>query len=194
MRPVKSFCAFAILVASSAVHADQIGADRPGIGSSPSVVPQFTLQGEVGTDNQEVRLSIIKGLELDRDDTSWGAKLALDDSDSFKLAFKASYDRDLHTVLELPANYTFSPLFNLGTTIIWSRSMQTYAAEFNFTPTQRLTITPTVYYESKTRLAIFAAWILPEHDNWQVDISFDQNRVSAGVSTALDLARLFKKS
>jgi hypothetical protein len=178
---------------SPTAHAQQITADRPGIGSDPEVVPQFTLQPELGTDSQEVRLGLLPGFELDRDNSSWGAKLALADNAKFKLSFKASYDNQLHTVLEIPANYTFNALFNLGTTVIWSRTMQTYAGQFNFTPTTRLTITPTLYYESKPRAAIFVAWVVPHHDNWQLDIGYDQHRVSAGVSTALNLAGLFKQ-
>ncbi|MDP9056472.1 MAG: hypothetical protein M3N34_03965 [Pseudomonadota bacterium] len=192
MRPVFTSFAIALFLAPP-VHAQQIAADRPGVGSAPTVVPQFTLEPELGTDGKEIRLGVLPGFELDRDDTSWGAKLALANSEKFKLAFKASYDNDLHAVLELPANYTFNALFNLGTTVIWSHSSQTYAAEFNVTPTGRLTITPTLYYESKARAAIFVAWIVPHHDNWQLDISYDQHRISAGISTAIDIARLLKK-
>ena len=193
MRPFHASLALALLMVAHAAHADQISADRPGIGSSPQVVPQFTLQPELGTDNKEVRLGLVKGFELDRDNSSWSAKLALVDNAKFKAAFKVSYDSALHTVLEIPANYTLNTLFSLGTTVIWSRSMQTYAAGFNFTPTTRLTITPTLYYETKPRAAIFAAWVLPRHDNWQLDIGYDQHRFSAGISTAVNFAGLFKK-
>ncbi len=193
MRLAFTLSPVALILIGAAAHAQQINADRPGVGSSPQVVPQFTLEPELGTDNQAVRLGVLPGFELDRDDSSWGAKLALHDGKKLKLAFKLSYDSDLHTVLELPANYVFSDKFSLGTTAIWSRSMQTYATGFNFTPTTRLTITPTLYYESKARAAIFVAWLLPGHDNWQIDIGYDQQRVSAGISTAVDFARLLKK-
>ncbi len=134
MRLTFAILASALMLIITPACADQINADRPGIGSSPQTVPQSTLQAEVGTDNQEIRFGVLKGFELDRDDSSWAAKLTLFDTAKFKAAFKASYDNQLHTVLEIPANYTFSPLFNLGTTVIWSRSMQTYAAEFNCHP------------------------------------------------------------
>lgn len=193
MNPIKSILALSFALSAVPALADQISADRPGIGSDPEVIPQFTLQGELGTDSKEVRLGVLPGFELDRDQSSWGAKIALADTAKLKVSFRASYDNELHTVLEIPANYTVNALFNLGTTVVWSRTMQTYAGEFNFTPTKRLTITPTLYYESKLRTAIFAAWVLPGHDNWQLDIGYDQHRVSAGISTALDLARLFRK-
>ena len=190
MKPAPVHAALALMLVSATAHADQITADRPGIGSDPEVVPQFTVQGEVGTDSKEIRLGIFNGFEIDRDDSSWAGKLALADSKTFKLSFKVSYDHDLHTVLEAPANYIFNSWFNLGTTVIWSRLMQTYAGEFNFTPTKRLTITPTLYYESRTRAAIFAAWVLPRHDNIQLDIGYDQHQVNVGISAALDLKRL----
>jgi hypothetical protein len=181
------------MAASGSAQAQQITADRPGIGSDPEVVPPFTLQPELGTDSREIRLGLLPGFEVDRDDSSWAGKLALIANPKLKASFKLSYDNDLHLVLEVPANYTFSTWFNLGTTVVWSRSMQTYAGEFNFTPTTRLTITPTLYYEAKARAAIFVAWILPKHDNWQIDVGYDQHRVSAGISTAIDFARLLKR-
>ncbi len=193
MPPVYARAALALMLVPATAQAEPITADRPGVGSDPDVVPQFTVQGEVGTDTREVRLGLVTGLEVDRDDSSWAAKLALANSAKLKLSFKVSYDNQLHTVLEMPANYTFNSLFNLGTTVIWSRSSQTYAGEFNFTPTSRLTITPTLYYESKTRAAIFVAWVVPRHDNVQLDIGYDQHRVSAGISAALDLRRLVGK-
>jgi hypothetical protein len=193
MRLVCALLSLVLMVPIGAAHAQQISADRPGVGSSPDVVPQFTLQGEVGTDTREVRLGLLPGFEVDRDDSSWAGKLALITNAKFKASFKLSYDDDLHLVLEVPANYTFSSWFNLGTTVIWSHAMQTYAGTFNFTPTSRLTITPSLYYESKVRTAIFVAWILPRHDNWQIDVGYDQHRVSAGISTAIDFAHLLGK-
>jgi hypothetical protein len=183
----------ALIVASGAARAQQITADRPGVGSDPDVVPQFTLQPELGTDGHEIRLGLLPGFEIDRDDSSWAGKLALIANPKLKMSFKLSYDNDLHLELEVPANYTFNAWFNLGTTVVWSRSMQTYAGEFNFTPTTRLTITPTLYYDTKARAAIFVAWVLPQHDHWQVDVGYDQHRVSAGISTAIDFSRLLKR-
>lgn len=183
----------ALVQISAAAHAQQINADRPGIGSDPETVPQFTVQAEVGTDSREIRLGVLKGFELDRDDTSWGAKLGLVDSPKLQMALKLAYDSDLKTVVELPASFILASWFYLGTDVILSHSSQTYAGEFNFTPTKRLTITPTFYYDTKPRGAIFAALVLPGHDNVQVDLGYDQHKVSLGISTALDLAKLLKK-
>jgi hypothetical protein len=190
---IRKFAALGIILAPVPAHAQHISADRPGIGSDPEVVPQYTLQGEVGTDAQDVRLGVLPGFELDHDNTSWSAKLALLDGARLKASLKLSYDRDLKTVVEVPANYTFTPWFNLGADISWSRNSQTYAAEFNFTPTDRLTITPTVYYDTRIRGAVFAAWIPKGHDNLQFDIGYDQHRYSAGISVAFNLAALIKK-
>ena len=96
------------MLAPALAHADQISPDRPGIGPASDVVPQFTWQGEVGTDTHEVRFGLLPGFELDRDDTSWGAKLALVKNAKFKAALKLSYDNDLKTVVDLPTNTTIN--------------------------------------------------------------------------------------
>jgi len=191
--PDRKFAALGIMLAPASAYAQHITADRPGIGSDPEVVPQYTLQGEVGTDTQAGRIGLLPGLELDRDNTSWGAKLALIDGARLKASLKLSYDRDLKTVVEVPANYTFNTWFNLGADVSWSHNSQTFAGEFNFTPTSRLTITPTVYYDTRIRGALFAAWIPKGHDNLQFDVGYDQNRYSAGISVAFNLAALIRK-
>jgi len=174
-----------IALLPSAALAQQITADRPGIGVDPEVVPQWTLQPEMGTDSKEIRLGVLPHLELDRDDTSWGAKVALTDA-RLKTSLKLSYDNALHPIAEVPANYTFSDRFNLGLDASWAKSQQTYAAEFNYTPTNRLTITPTLYHDGKTRAALFAAWIVQRHNNAQFDLGYDKHKVSVGISTALN--------
>jgi hypothetical protein len=186
-------CAAIACLASSTAHAQLISPDRPGIGSDPGTVPQFTIEGELGSDNKEVRLGVLKGFELDRDDTSWAAKLALVDGKKLQMAVKLSYDNDLKTVIEVPASYVLASWFTLGADVQWSHSSQTYAGEFNFTPTKRLRITPTLYYESRTRAAVFAAWIPPSYDNVQFDVGYDQHRISVGISTAFNLKRVFSK-
>jgi hypothetical protein len=179
-------------MAGATAQAQQISADRPGIGSDPEVVPVFTLQPEVGSDSREIRLGVLPGFELDRDDDSWGAKLALSNRAKFKLSVKGTYDDNHRAGVEIPASFVFNRLFYVTTDVIWSRAAQTYAAEFNFTPTQRLTITPTVYYDTRTRAALFAAWIPRGHDNVQFDIGYDRHKISAGISTAFDLKRLIR--
>lgn len=191
-RYFRAGAALALTQLPLVAHAQLINPDRPGIGSDPETVAQFTLEGEVGTDSREVRLGVLKGFELDRDDTSWGAKLALVDHAKLQMSLKLSYDNDLKTVIEVPASYIFSSWFYLGTDVIWSHSSQTYAGEFNFTPTPRVTITPTFYYDTKARGAIFIAWIPPKWDNVQFDVGYDKDKFSVGISTAFNLAKLLK--
>ena len=178
--------------------ADQITADRPGIGIDPDVVPQWTLQPEMGTDTKEVRIGVLDGLEADWQgggggSTAEGVKLRLVNKTSLKAALRVAYDSQLHAVVEVPANVTVTPWFNLGLDVMISKSSKVYAGEFNFQPTSRLTITPTYYRDTKSRAAIFAAWIPPGHDNVQFDIGLDQGKVSVGISTALDFSGLLKK-
>jgi hypothetical protein len=184
--------AIALIQIAPAVHAQLINPDRPGVGSSAETVPQFTVEAELGTDGKEIRLGVLHGFELDRDDTSWGAKLGLVDNAKLQMALKLSYDNDRKTVIEVPANYSFNAWFHLGADVIWSNSSQSYASEFIFTPTTRVTITPILYYDTKARGAIFAAWIPPRHDNVQFDIGYDKHEVSLGISTAFNLARVLK--
>lgn len=191
-RILPACAAFAAILPAPAAHAQLINPDRPGIGSDPETVPPFTIEAELGTDGKEIRLGVLKGFELDRDNTSWGAKLGLIDSAKLQMSVRLSYDHDLKTVIEVPANYIFSPWFYLGTDVLWSQSAQTYAGEFNFTPTPRLTITPTLYYDTRARAAIFVAWIPPGHDNIQFDIGYDQRKVNIGISTAFNLAKILK--
>ena len=186
--------AAALLVAvAGPVHA-QISADRPGVGVGPGVLPPWTLQGEIGSDGQELRLGIARGVELDGQrgggDSAGGIKLALADGPAFKAALHLVYDRQLHAVIEVPANITVNSWFNLGTDVLWSKSSRVYAAGFNFQPTNRLTITPTAYVDTRPRAAIFAAWIPRGHGTMQFDVGYDRRRVSVGVSLAFGMARL----
>ena len=184
------------LLFPTVASADQITADRPGIGIDPDVVPQWTLQPEMGTDTKEVRIGVLDGLEADWQggggSTAEGVKLRLINKPSLKAALRVAYDSQLHAVVEIPANVTVTPWFNLGLDAMFSKSSKVYAGEFNFQPTSRLTITPTYYYDIKSRAAIFAAWVPPGHDNIQFDIGLDQGKVSVGISTALDFSGLFK--
>ena len=188
---MKHMAVLALIALASPCAAQQITADRPGIGVDPETVPQWTLQPEVGTDGQEVRLGLAQGFEIEAQrgggDSAYGAKLAIVDGAIAKASLRLAYDRQLGAVIEVPANITFTPWFNLGLDAMWSRPSQVYAAEFNFQPTKRLTITPTAYDDGRARVAIFAAWV--SRDNLQFDIGFDQNRVSVGVSRAFMLRR-----
>lgn len=182
-----------IILCNNPTFGQIITADRPGIGADPETVPQYTLQPEMGTDSKEIRLGVLKGFELDRDDTSWGAKVSLVDNDTFKSSLKISYDETLKTVVEIPSNYTYNKWFNLGTDISISKTVKIYAGEFNFTPTSTLTISPTVYFDRKPRVAAFVAWIPPKHQNIQFDIGYDKKKFSIGISTALNFKDIFKK-
>lgn len=184
----------ALAFLASPAAAQQITADRPGIGIDPDVVPQWTLQPEMGTDAKEVRIGVLSGLEADFQDGGgdWaaGGKLRLIDKPAVKLALRLAYDRQLRAVVEVPANVTVTPWFSLGLDAMMSRTSRVYAAEFNFQPTGRLTITPTVYHDGKARGAVFVAWVPPGHDNVQFDAGWDQGKVSIGISTALDFRAL----
>ena len=182
-----------LALAGAPAQAQMIAADRPGVGSEPETVPQFTLQGEWGTDAREVRLGVLKGFELDRDDTSWGAKLALVDKDRFKLSVRGARGDDGTIALEAPANVAFKDWLSVTTDVIWTRAAQTYAAEVNVNPTPRLTLSPSVYYDDKPRVALFAAWVLPHADNLQIDIGYDRQRVIVGISTAINLRKLLRR-
>jgi len=185
------FCAaLVVILTGAAAHAQQITADRPGVGSDPDVVPPFTIQPEIGSDTREVRLGLLPGFEVDRDDDSWGAKLALVEHHGFKLSVKGTIDDSGQAGFEVPASVAINSLFYLTTDVIWTRAAQTYAAEFNLTPTARLTISPTFYVDTKPRGALFAAWIPRGHDNVQFDIGYDRRRLIVGISTAFDLAKL----
>jgi hypothetical protein len=179
-----------LALTGTAAQAQMITADRPGVGSDPDVVPQFTLQPEIGTDTREVRLGVLPGFEVDRDDDSWGAKLALVNHPALKLSLKGTIDDGGKAGFEVPASVVLNSLFYVTTDVIWTRAAQTYAAEFNFTPTPRLTISPVAYYDTKARGALFAAWIPKGHDNVQFDIGYDQHRLVVGISAALDLKKL----
>jgi hypothetical protein len=188
---MRHFCvAAALALAGTAAQAQQITADRPGVGSDPDVVPQFTLQAEIGTDSREGRFGVLPGLELDRDDADWAAKVALIDHPGLKLSVRGVIGDDGKAGFEVPASLVLDKLFFVTTDIIWTRAAQTYVAEFNLTPTSRLTISPTAYYDTKARAALYAAWVPPGHDNLQLDIGYDQHRLIVGISAAFDLARL----
>gem|GEM_PF-2434520 len=180
----------ALIGTGAAAHGQQITADRPGVGSDPDVVPPFTLQPEIGSDTREVRLGLLPGFEVDRDDDSWGAKLALFDHAKFKLSVKGTVDDSGQASFEVPVSVVFNSLFYLTTDVVWTRAAQTYAAEFNLTPTPRLTISPTFYVDTKPRGALFAAWTPRGHDNVQFDIGYDRRRLIVGISTAFDLTKL----
>jgi hypothetical protein len=186
----RSCAGLALILTGATAQAQPITADRPGVGSDPDVVPPFTLQPEIGTDTREVRLGLLPGVEVDRDDDSWGAKLALVDHTSFKLSVKGTIDDSGQGGFELPASLVVNSLFYVTTDVIWTRAAQTYAAEFNLTPTPRLTISPTFYVDTRPRGAVFAAWVPRGHDNLQFDIGYDRRRLSVGISTAFDLTRL----
>ena len=190
--------ALCLVFATTAAPAQQITADRPGVGVDPETVPQGTLQPEMGSDGEEVRIGISKGFEVDWQggggDHAEGVKLSLVDNAFAKASLRLAYDSQLHTVIEVPTNITITHWFNLGLDAAWSKSTKIYAAEFNFQPTQRLTITPTAYYQDKPRAAIFAAWVPPGHDNAQFDAGYDQHRLSIGISTALDFSHLFRRN
>lgn len=93
---------------------------------------------------------------------------------------------------ELPASVVLSKLVYVTTDVIWTRAAQTYTAEINLTPTPRLTISPTVYYDTRARAALFASWVPRGADNVQFDLGYDRHRLVVGISTALDLARLLR--
>jgi len=178
-----------VLIGTSA-QAQMITADRPGVGSDPDVVPQFTLQAEVGTDTHEARLGLLPGFEIDRDQDSTGAKLALVAHPAFKLSVKAAIDDHGKAGFEAPVSVVLNSLFYVTTDVIWTRAAQTYAAEFNLTPTPRLTLSPTVYYDTTAHGAFYVAWVPPGHDTVQLDIGYDRRRVVAGISAAFDLHKL----
>jgi len=172
-----------------AIIMPQIDADRPGIGSDPQVVPQYTLQPEMGTDGREIRLGLLPGLEVDRDETDWGVKLRMTDGDNLKASAKVTYGGSTIGV-EIPANIGVSRWFNLGLDAQYKPNTPlAYAAEFNVTPTNRLTITPTIYHDTKPRAAIFAAWVPPAHDNIQLDVGYAQGKVTVGIATAISFKR-----
>jgi len=174
------------------VIVQQIDADRPGFGSDPQIVPQFTLQAEMGTDGREIRLGLLPGLEADRDETDWGVKLRLTDTERLKASVKVTYGNAVG--VEIPANIGVSKWFNLGLDVQWKQSTPlAYAAEFNITPTSRLTITPTLYRDDKARAAIFAAWVPPAHDNIQLDVGYAQGKVTIGIATAINFSDAFKR-
>ena len=183
----------AIAMVPVCAHADQITADRPGIGIDPETVPQWTLQPEMGTDSQEVRLGLLKGLEADwqgdQGDTAEGIKLAVMDSAKVKSSIRLAYDQQLHGVVEVPVDVQGPSWFSLGIDAMISRTSQVYSAAFNFAPTGRLTISPTIYHDDKPRAAIFIAWVPPGHDNVQFDAGYDQGKISVGISTAISFAR-----
>ena len=187
---------FALVLIAAPCHAQQITADRPGIGIDPEVVPQGTLQPELGSDGKEVRLGLLNGLEADWQaaggDSAEGIKLRLIDRPAFKASLRLAHDQQLHGVIEVPANVTVTPWFNFGADAMLSRTSKVYAAEFNFQPTGRLTITPTLYHDGRPRAALFAAWMPPGHDNVQFDIGWDQGKISVGISTALDFSKLLR--
>jgi hypothetical protein len=188
---MRSICVPVVLALTAApAQAQQIAADRPGVGSDPDVVPPFTLQGELGTDAREARLGVLRGFELDRDDADWAAKLALVSHPDVKLSVRGVIGDDGKAGFELPFNVVVNTLFNITTDVIWTRAAQTYAAEFNLTPTTRLTISPVAYYDTKARGALYAAWIPRGHDNVQFDIGYDRHRLVVGISAALDLKKL----
>lgn len=164
--------------------AEPIQADRPGLGSDPELVSPGQFQLELGTDSMEARLGLLRGLELDRDDTHWSLKAAVLDHDPIKASVKLSYDGEVPS-LEIPASYRVTPWLTLGLDALWDRSGDSYAAEFALSPTQHLTLTPTLYHDGKLRGAVFAAWIPPGHENLQFDVGLDKGKVSAGVSVAL---------
>jgi len=174
-----------------AVVVPMIDADRPGIGSDPQVIPQFTLQPEMGTDGREIRLGVIDNAEFDRDEKDWAVKYAIT-TDKLISSLRLSYGHDL--AVEVPANIHFGRYFNLGLDVQWQRNTpMTYAAEFNITPTNRLTVTPTLYRDNKTRAAIFFAWIPPGHNNIQLDAGYDNPKITVGISTAISFAKELNK-
>jgi len=182
--------AIGLLLSSTTASAqEQISADRPGVGSDAEVVPVYTLQPEMGTDTKEIRFGIFKNTELDKDDTSWGIKHSITHSDKLKVSLKLSYDKDLGLIAEVPTQIALNKLFYLGTDVIVSKHKQTYVGEFNITPTDRLTITQSLYYDTKPRYGIFIAWIPPKHNNVQFDLGLDQKKFIIGISTAIDFHR-----
>ena len=190
LRSIKGLiAAITLLFSFPAFAQNQISADRPGIGSDADVVPLYTLQPEMGTYTKEIRFGIYKNTEIDKDDTSWGIKHNISSTDKLKLSLKASYDENLGWVIEVPTQHNINKYFYIGADAIISKTQKTYVAEFNITPTSRLTITNSLYYSGKPRLAIFAAWIPPKHDNVQFDVGFDQKKLIIGISTDID----FKK-
>lgn len=186
---IRNLLIAALLLFSIPVSAQQISADRPGVGSDAEVVPVYTLQPEMGTDTKEIRFGVFKDTELDKDDTSWGLKHSVIQTDKIKTALKLSYDKDLGVVAELPTQIALNKLFYLGTDVIISKHQKTYVGEFNITLTDRLTITQSFYYDTKPRYGIFVAWIPPKHDNVQFDIGYDQGKLIFGISTAINFHR-----
>ena len=185
-----------LLLAAPAAHAQQISADRPGVGSDPEVAPQFVLQPEMGTDGREIRIGVAGGVEIDRDEDNWAAKFRLADNDTIKTSVKLSRKDDTGRIgIEVPLNVAAAHWLNvtLDAQMYAQRSSNVYAAEFNFAPTGRLTITPTLYRDTKTRAALFGAWVPFAHDNIQLDIGYYQHRAVVGISAAIDFSDILKQ-
>ena len=182
---------------SSHVYASDITSDRPGVGSDPELVPQYSIQPEIGTDTQEIRLGLTSYLEgsyqHSTGDYTLSGKLKILDTPQFKTSFKLSYDDQLKTVMEIPSNFTINKWFNLGTDIQWSKSSKTYVSEFNIQTDNNLTITPIVYYQDKVRLSFTMAYIPPHNRSLQFDIGYDQSKISIGISKNINFSKLFKK-
>jgi len=151
---------------------EPISADRPGIGTDPDIA---ALQAEIGTDGQEYRLGITPKSEVDLANGVWGVKYLLTSSDKFKASIRA----DINGNIELPATITMSDKINIGTDII---NLNTYVAQLNYNINKNATLSPSVYYDGKPRLAIFAAYIPQKNNNIQFDIGYDRRSISAGVS------------
>ena len=156
-------------------------------------MPQFTLQGEIGSDSREVRFGLAKGFEVDREDAGWSAKLALVDHARFKLSLRGSIGDDGKAGFEVPASVAINSLLTVSTELIWTRESQTYSAGLNVSATKRLTISPIFYHDGKARAALFATWVPPGADNLQFDIGYDQQRVIVGISTAINLRKLLRR-
>jgi len=177
--------ALTLLFSAPALAEDQqINADRPGVGIDADVIPLKTFQAEVGVDGYEFRMAIAKDLEVFKDNTSFGAKYAIIYNHKFELSAKLGYDNNNGVFIEVPSKYIFNKYFYLGTDVQIAKHSQTYVTEYNFTPTDTLTIMPSVYYDTKVKTGIYVSWIPPKKQNLQFDIGYSEHKFTLGVSSA----------
>ena len=177
----KYIAAVTCLLLSVPASADPIQADRPGIGTDVQTVPVGDIQAEVGTDAYEVRYGLSNDLEIMKDNTSEGVKYQFLNK-KFKGSVKISYDSTLGVYGELPLEYDFTDKFTVSTDIIISKMSQTYAAEFNYSPKSDITLTNSVYYDTKPRWAISIAYIPPKQQYVQFDASLVNKKPVVGIS------------
>ena len=175
----------ALLFSVPALAEDQqINADRPGVGIDADVIPLKTFQVEIGTDGYEFRMSIANNLEVAKDNTSFGAKYAIVYNNKFDLSAKLGYDKNNGAFIEVPSKYIINKYFYFGTDVQIAKHSQTYVTEYNFTPTDTLTVESSIYYDTKIKTGIYVSWIPPKKHNLQFDVGYSQHKITFGVSSA----------